>query len=310
MSKANPVCPFCKGPISKDLERYGGNCPHCLLEVPGDDAPTDPGLELRNKQKAEEMAAAAKKAKRNRAFMVVGALMVVMLTVLGGWRYQAWKESLEYDPQEYYQLPLEDLTIAEAMAPQNVPVDPVKVPTGTGGTNGSNGSKTPNIADPRFNSNIPSAGKPNNPVASNTPDRRNPTTTGPTGGPSDAVLPDFGTPTSVNVPSASSVGGGDVLSDRKDIEDMAERVIKVYRSQVLACYEQAAKQIPDLKGIWTISFTITPDGTTANIRVKGAGVTNPDMENCMQRRVGSWKFQKLTQEFKLAKQYRLSPSGW
>jgi hypothetical protein len=314
MSKSNPVCPFCKVPISKDLEQYGGNCPHCLLEVPGDYAPTDPGLELRNKQKAEEIRKAQQQTRRNRMLMGVGAFLVLVLTVLGGWRYQAWKESLEYDPLEYYQLPQEDLTIAQAeIQPADVPNDPVKV---NGGNAGGNGSKIPNVDGVKVNNTVPTVKSTNNPVASANPSGVRPHS--PTPSPTDAspenqpALPDFGSHTSVDIPSGGVVssGGGGVLSDRKEIEDMAARVIRAYNGSILACYQNVIKQIPDLKGIWTVSFTITPGGTTDNIRVKGAGISNPEMEACMQRNVGNWKFQKLSQEFKLAKQYRLSPSGW
>ena len=51
------TCPFCKGGISADVVQFGGNCPHCLLEIPGEEAPTDPGLVARQKAAAEAVGA-------------------------------------------------------------------------------------------------------------------------------------------------------------------------------------------------------------------------------------------------------------
>ena len=33
-----------------DLLVFGGACPHCLIDIPGEEAPTDPGEELKKKQ--------------------------------------------------------------------------------------------------------------------------------------------------------------------------------------------------------------------------------------------------------------------
>jgi len=275
-------------------------------------------LELKKKQEEEEAQKEVQRRRRNRMLTAVTTMAVLLMTCLGGWRYQTWKASLEYDPQEYYQLPLEDLSISSNSDPGAInPADFGKnpgdtVPTNPSNAGGNNGSHTPSVNDVHINNNNVASVRPNS-VASSTPGVRPSSNAGGTPGP-DAVpeLPSFGATPTVDISAVGGhVGGsGDVLSDRGEIEAMAARVIKVYNSQILACYSQAVKQIPDLKGIWTVSFTITPGGTTDNIRVKAAGTANPDMEACMLRQVGTWKFEKLAQEFKLAKQYRLSPSGW
>jgi Kef-type K+ transport system membrane component KefB len=71
---------------------YGGPCPHCILEIPGEEAPTDPGLAKR--QAAQQAARAeAERAGRTRnvALASLGALLVTGLVVglalmsLGAW---------------------------------------------------------------------------------------------------------------------------------------------------------------------------------------------------------------------------------
>ena len=37
------ACPFCGSEVGEDLLINGGHCPQCLIEIPGEDTPTDPG---------------------------------------------------------------------------------------------------------------------------------------------------------------------------------------------------------------------------------------------------------------------------
>ena len=37
-------CPFCQSSISEELALHGGYCPSCLIEVPGEESATDPGV--------------------------------------------------------------------------------------------------------------------------------------------------------------------------------------------------------------------------------------------------------------------------
>lgn len=36
-------CPFCKAQIDEEILLYGGTCPTCLIEIPGEESATDPG---------------------------------------------------------------------------------------------------------------------------------------------------------------------------------------------------------------------------------------------------------------------------
>ena len=37
-------CPFCKAQIDEEILLYGGTCPTCLIEIPGEESATDPGV--------------------------------------------------------------------------------------------------------------------------------------------------------------------------------------------------------------------------------------------------------------------------
>lgn len=298
------VCPFCKGAISHDLERYGGSCPHCLLEIPGDDAPTDPGLAARQKQEEEDAKAAAERAKRNRMVMALASLVVVLLVGGGVYQYLAWQEKIAYEAQEYFQLPLEDLTLPEAQVASATPPP------------AENGQKTPPAGKPgelvKVENNTPK------PIANGTGPNGGQNTPKPQGTPKPEAVASA-TPTSSG-PNFSGIGtsntsltlnAGDVLSDDAQIKAMVAYVTKTYGAQVRTCYEQRAKQIPDLKGVWSISFTIKPDGTTSGVRVAASGgAGDSELEACLQRNAATWKFQRMTKEFKVTRSYRLGPSGW
>ena len=68
------ACPFCKGEVDDDVLTFGGRCPSCLIEIPGDEAPTDPGAEARAAQEAAEAAA-----QKPRVGIIVGALVLPLM---------------------------------------------------------------------------------------------------------------------------------------------------------------------------------------------------------------------------------------
>lgn len=318
MQGANgPVCPFCKGPISTDLERHGGACPHCLLEVPGDDAPTDPGLELRNKQKAAAMAAAAAKAKRNRVFAALGGVLSICLMGATVLYLQDLEERRTYIPPEYYQLPLEDMSLAD---PDPAPVEAVANVASTPSPKATPGSAVASVTptpastpvDDReaLNQALNAAQKGQNTTK---PSIKTPKATTP-GTPPAANIPDFATQSvggagSVSVPGISLSNNSEVLTDIKQIQDMVGRVSGAYKGQIKACYAARVKSAPDLKGMYSIVFTVSPDGTTHDVKVSG-NPEDKELQDCMKQRVETWHYQHINKEFKAATQYRLSATGW
>ena len=72
-------CPFCKESVDDAILEYGGRCPSCLIEIPGEDAPTDPGEEAKAAMQAKEAAAASKSRRPLAAALIVGALAAAVL---------------------------------------------------------------------------------------------------------------------------------------------------------------------------------------------------------------------------------------
>lgn len=284
-----PHCPFCRGAISLDLAQYGGNCPHCMLEIPGDEAPTDPGAVLRQKQAEEQQVADAVDSRRRRRRT---GLMVVLLVVLAGvsaWQLNAWQAKYRYAPVEYFEFPLEDIAAAPAL-----PAEPAPEPVAAKST----GSKP----GPRKGSSTTSKGETSvTPVGS-----------GGGSGMTDAAPVGLTTSTgSVSLGAGGAVSivrTDEVLTDEAQILDMIKRVVYGSSPQLEACYQQRLKQAPDLAGVWEVSFVVTKAGSTASVSVKARDRSDGELEACLRNTVSGWRFLKISADKPISRPYRFGAS--
>lgn len=288
----SPVCPYCKGSIAPELARFGGRCPHCMLEVPGEDAPTDPGALLRAKQELEARERAQLAAKKKQQRMMLGAAggaVALLLVGLLAWRSY---EARTYTVGEYFQFPMEEI----AAAP------PVEEPTPTpeaGAGPKAGGPKTPKAgttgASSTSSGGVKAVGA--GAVAS-----------------TEAPPP---VPSTVSLPGTITLGGSTidvsrpdlVLSDQDQITEMARMVMSRSAPQLQACYQQRLKQVPDLAGVWDVSFVIQTSGTTSDVKVAGTGRKDPELESCMARAVGGWKFTRIAKALPVSRPYRFRSAG-
>ncbi len=271
-----------------------------MLEIPGEEAPTDPGLQARLRKEQEDKVQLAQKQRKNRIY---GAISLVVLLGLGGVgfaAYQAQQEALTYEMDDYYATPLSELQTAAAV------VEP--------------GAATPGGADVA----IAQAG--------GRPTGRKPAVASIGGGaatePSGARRPDYASGSDEPPPqvsSATGTGGGDigagtikvgyvgsdkVLTDNDEIFAMAKAVINASSPQLTACYNNRLKQVEGLKGAWEVAFTIAKNGTARSVKVAGVNGADADLERCMTQAVSSWKFQKIVKDQPVKKTYRFGAGGW
>lgn len=283
------ACPFCKGAISADLAQYGGNCPHCMLEIPGDEAPTDPGAVLREKQEEErrqqEEAARRQRQRRNLGLTVVALALVAA----GAWGWLQWQEQHTYQAASYFELPLEDIAAAPA------PVEPSEPAAGPPATPGGKKPRAGTASSGGTAAGV-MAGAP----ASGGAEDAAPVAIAAAGG-------------SVSLGAGGNLGLVDndqVLTDEAQIIEMIKRVLTGSSPQLEACYQQRLKQAPDLAGVWDVSFTVTTTGATAAVAVKGRTRKDPELEACLTRAVQGWRFLKIASNKPIAKPYRFGPSGF
>jgi len=143
-------CPYCKGAISADLVRFGGTCPHCMLEVHGEEAATDPGAELRRKQEAEQrqQSQAAQKKSRNTTL----AVFLLLVSGFGGvgyaWHQKQNETAAVLNFEEYYQVDLDSLPGAQPVVEAPIARADVPVAAGTSAKQGGARPAQPSLAPP------------------------------------------------------------------------------------------------------------------------------------------------------------------
>jgi hypothetical protein len=76
--------------------------------------------------------------------------------------------------------------------------------------------------------------------------------------------------------------------DRKVITE----VIREHHREVRACYEVAVVKQPDLAGRVLSQFTISGAGDVVAVALRDSTLGNPTVEECVCRRLWSWKFPK------------------
>lgn len=292
-AKPAPVCPFCKGVVPPDLARAGGNCPHCMLEIPGEEAPTDPGLEMRKKAEAEAVKAAKVQKRRRGVFSVVVLFLLLVASAGVYFELQRQEEELVYDIDEPY------VPAASGGAAKAQPEAPEVVAS-------KGGSRT---VRPR-NTNPEEAALPAAAVegGGNTPPK-SVVKYVPSGGAGGdmAVGVDGGGQGGVAIGKVDigvSRVATDVLKDEEAIFSMAKEVISAYSPQVETCVQQRLRVDESFKGDFKVSFTIQPAGTVKKVKVEPLAQSDAEVEACISRVVGAWTFGKIAKDFPVKKTFR------
>lgn len=250
-----------------------------MLEIPGEEAPTDPGAHVRAQQAALRQVEARSQRHRRGAGYLVGALVMVGLVAAGGWRLQKEREALTYNLDDYYVMPLEDIVVAA----EAVPEEPAAVPA-------------PDVVATRSRTNSASkaplavATAPEGAAGSGM-------RSGAAGG--DALPPDLAAAMAQG--GSTTLGGANiavtrpdvVLSDPAEIKAMIGRVLSGSRPQLNACYQQRLKQVEGLRGTWDVQFTVGTSGAATDIAARGRDRQDGELESCMARAVAGWRFSRV-----------------
>ncbi|MFN7144266.1 MAG: AgmX/PglI C-terminal domain-containing protein [Myxococcota bacterium] len=276
-----------------------------MLEIPGEEAPTDPGLQARQRQEQEEKARLAAQKKKNRAVGLVAVLALLVVAGGGAYAWQAQQAAMTYTMEDYYEVALEDMAAPPTPdATAAHPADPAAPPTpGTpaprAGTNGRKPSTQPQGASQGSEAGL---------LGTKRATDAGPEDAGVAAGPSTALPggPSLGT----SAIKVSQVASGEVLKDDQQIYDMAKRVINVSNGQVQNCYNQRLKAVPTLQGAWDVSFVIAKDGGVKSVKAAAVNEKDAELEECIVRAVGSWKFQRIARDQPIKKTYRFGASGW
>ncbi|RMH61752.1 MAG: energy transducer TonB [Calditrichaeota bacterium] len=96
--------------------------------------------------------------------------------------------------------------------------------------------------------------------------------------------------------SIKGVGGG--VSGRGSkatnrSQDAIGQVVAQHTQGIQQCYKKEARINPNLKGSVTVQFTIAPNGRVTRVRIVNSSLKNRNVENCISRRIKSWRFKKI-----------------
>lgn len=294
-----PRCPFCKGEVGEDLLRYGGHCPHCLNEIPGEESATDPGVAAKAKADLEARAAAARLKRRNTVLAVLSALV----TFGGVGAYLALREkpvAMVLDDEPIYIAPasahhsnvLEEKAAAakaqadaEAEAKRREAARRASAANGTAGTPGDLASAGPELSAPTGSS---TAGLP--PISSG----------------SSSNLPSIALDLKAKGPTAKQMEGL-VLSSDAEVKAMVKTVIESGYKQLQQCYESRLKENPTLAGRWEITFVIAKEGKVESAEAVARTTKDRQFEACMESNVKNWRFTAISKPFEITKAFVFSP---
>jgi len=289
-----PQCPFCKGKVEEDLLRFGGHCPHCLNEIPGEEAATDPGAQARARQELEVRVAAARVQRRNRLLSVLAALLLVA----GVGAYAVFHE-------EPAPLLLEDVEIyiPPVSAHRNVAAEEAEA---AAAAKAEEERKRKEAASHHVASVTPTANTSAEALAS-----AGPAPSAPSSAPPETTAQSLnqsslgGFDLSPKGPALKGIGPITATTD-SEIKQMAKTVVDANFRQLRQCYESRIKENPNLSGRWILAWTIESDGSVSKAEAEGQGVKDRAFEDCMVRNVQQWKFQPVAKSTDLARAFVFS----
>lgn len=256
------VCPFCHGEISAELERFGGTCPHCFAHIPGEDAATDPGEEVKAQLRTED-----DRRKRLRAltpvFVAVPLTLAVLVGVYLNIRPEPHAEPLEFgaedmafeieiaalDTDELYREKQEQLAKAEAAE---------KAAASAKTTRRQNAAV------------IPSAGSGSDEAGSADV------------APKAAPVDDLGL-------FVGARRKGPVLSDRADIKAAFQDAFRRSAGRLEICLKKANAGEGSVSGSWKFSVVVDKEGAFTEVEVSGADMQDAAFEECLKKEVSSWR---------------------
>ena len=313
-------CPFCGTDVPDDLVTYGGPCPKCFAEIPGEEAPTDPGAEARAVQERKDRRGAT-----IRAFVGLGVMAaVVSCTGLAALAVVLWPEPevavLDFDQLDYgYEYPdlvgVEDLAtgegadgVADADAGKATPSRSSSPSKGSDPSKYTEGgyrpeNKAAGAADGLKTDGVASAGEGPRGTRGGTDAVAGPTDIARIEGPktqAGGLGLDIG-------PDVSR--RGEVLSDPDAIVQMIGKLMRQNIPRLKHCYERELKKDPSLKGRWLIRYTVTKEGKAVNASATGRDGSNAELEACMANVIETrWRFDRIVRDQPVQKTLTFRPS--
>ena len=317
-------CPFCSSEIDEDLLVFGGTCPNCFGEIPGEEAPTDPGEEV----KAAQDRADTRRAQR-RALIPVLLIVPFIFGLLVVGVFLALKPEpelalIDFDG-EFYD-PTMDVVLTAMAEPEPEPKTEedttTEQPTKTAPTTrpiakATRTAPTKKPAMPMINITAPT--DPDDAlnalakrddgdgvvrrVSAVDKDERL----------EDMVVEGRAPSSSISIGSADvgvapAVGTSSrVLKNEDEIRRAVARVLSKRLPRLTSCYQRQLNAKPDLAGRWTLTFSVQPDGSVLRPVATGQSMRDDALETCLTDQMKMWRFPKIAKAAPVKKTVTFRP---
>jgi hypothetical protein len=265
-------CPFCKAEVSEDTTRFGGHCTSCLIEIPGEEAATNPG-----EGGAVEPVQAA-----SLGPLISGIVAaVVVLAAVGAWYLQQAGPVVQG---------------ARANLNTHVPLSAHEnqeyrneTPHASSGEEQAQLGRESSHRRNRTGGQAPEGGQA---IA----EGRVVPKQAPLGNPLDAFA--MGAGPNVKGPK------GIVLNDVGQIRSMAMRVLQKGNKRLEPCYQQKNSVQPSYAGRWRLTVDINREGEVADLELTPLSGADSDMARCIKSHVKRWTFRRIAEPVSVSYEYR------
>jgi len=304
------TCPFCQGQISEDLGRFGGPCPNCFNDIPGDEAATDPGVAARQAENVAQRIEAKKKGLRT---VLTGGVVVLLLVGGGGWiAYEkhleqqaiaallAWEDTAATDfvfiTTEQLEAMEAEVLALEAQAAEDeamaLELEERRQLLAQRRAEKALQDEQMAIFDDRWGEGAETLEGGTAPTKSTM------------GGPTSGVEGITGISIEDGGPTVEVVRKGEMMKGDAQIRKMVEQYVSRQGTAIQFCYQQAMNSHPGLGGAWHLSFRLNKDGTLSNVAFTPAS-SNGDtsFESCVVRRVERWQMNETSQPLDYRKKF-------
>jgi len=314
-------CPFCNVEVDEDMLVFGGTCPQCFGEIPGEEAATDPGEEVKAKQHAQD----AKRLRRRMLLPVAMAFIMAITILTTALALLFWPKPpmamLDLDDDKYAMLDVDYDVAVEA---------PVADPKAArGGKRGAGKLPASNSPAPKtgisgFKLDPNGLGADLDPLASGQTGPGNSTVRAGTRGSSNTDLTVDAAPTTHG---NSNIGGGGLfddsvgnatitrskgegvrLTDDNAIIQMVQKVMRDELKRLKTCYTDQLKVDETLQGAWVLNFTVAASGKTKEVSIAAKDAENTALEQCMAKKMNTWEFQPIKADLPVRKTVTFRPS--
>jgi hypothetical protein len=301
------TCPFCASKVHVDLITFGGPCPSCFGDIPGEEAATDPGEEVKAAQKKQDDKRSYRKAVLP---LLLATPVVMLLAVVAVWlvlKPEPQMVLLDFD--EFDEYPMPELVakapeVVDTPDPKTASTPRAQTPSGTqlpyaGGTN--------DIGTGEGGTNLQGDG-----VATATGGTRGTRTgiVGPSGGPSDGGKLDSSGGQEAGLDFGIGVNAarrGAVLDDPEAIKRMIGQKMAAQVPRLNSCYESQLKTDESLQGRWRLAFVVSKDGKALDTSATGLNEQSAEFEACLSRELAKWSFQRIKHDQPVRKTVTFRP---